>query len=99
MSPIISDVSLLMTIHDSNPVGADIGYGIIIEERRQGYAEEAARALIKWAFSNVTLNVITAKCLIANNSSVHLLKKLDFKEIKKDEEMLFWSISRTNTLF
>ncbi|WP_400263071.1 GNAT family N-acetyltransferase [Sphingobacterium sp. SG20118] len=76
---------------------ADIGYGIITEERRQGYAEEAARALIKWAFSNVILNVITAKCLIENNSSIHLLKKLDFKEINKDEEMLLWSLSRTNT--
>lgn len=30
----------------------DLGYGIIIEERRKGYAEEAVRAIIKWAFSN-----------------------------------------------
>lgn len=29
---------------------ADIGYGIIKEERRNGYAEEAVIELISWAF-------------------------------------------------
>lgn len=29
---------------------ADVGYGIIKEERRKGYAEEAVTELLKWAF-------------------------------------------------
>jgi ribosomal-protein-alanine N-acetyltransferase len=28
------------------------GYSIIKEERRKGFAEEAVREIIKWAFSN-----------------------------------------------
>lgn len=39
---------------------ADIGYGIIKEERRKGYAEEAVKELIKWAFSKDIVKEITA---------------------------------------
>ena len=74
----------------------DIGYGIIQEERRNGYAEEAALALIKWAFSNENIKGITASCLIENVSSIQLLKKMKFIEIKKDENMIYWSLSNNN---
>ena len=74
----------------------DIGYGIIQEERRNGYAEEAALALIKWAFSNENIKEITASCLIENVSSIQLLKKMKFIEIKKDENMIYWSLSNNN---
>ena len=74
----------------------DIGYGIIQEERRNGYAEEAALALIKWAFSNENIKEITARCLIENVSSIQLLKKMKFIEIKKDENMIYWSLSNNN---
>ena len=74
----------------------DIGYGIIQEERRNGYADEAASALIKWAFSNENIKEITARCLIENVSSIQLLKKMKFIEIKKDENMIYWSLSNNN---
>ncbi len=71
---------------------ADIGYGIVYEERRKGFAEEAAIELIKWAFSTKMLREITAKCLIDNISSINLLQKINFIEIKKDQEMVYWSL-------
>ena len=71
----------------------DIGYGIIQEERRNGYAEEAASALIKWAFSNENIKEITARCSIENVSSIQLLKKIKFIETKKDDNMIYWSLS------
>ena len=79
-----------------NPEGEniDIGYGIIKEERRNGYAEEAATALIKWAFSNEIVKEITAKCLIDNVGSINLLEKLHFEETKRDDEMAYWMIGR-----
>ncbi len=72
----------------------DIGYGIIKEERRKGYAEEATSELIKWTFSNESVKEITARCLIDNASSVKLLKKLNFVEMKKDNEMIYWSLQK-----
>lgn len=71
---------------------ADIGYGIIKEERKKGYAEEAATELIKWAFSKEMVKEITARCLTDNSSSINLLKKLNFTETKNDNEMIYWSI-------
>ncbi|MES2811257.1 MAG: GNAT family N-acetyltransferase [Bacteroidota bacterium] len=70
----------------------DIGYGIITEERRKGYAEEAVIELIKWAFSNEIVKEITARCLIVNSNSINFLKKLNFIEVKKDDEMIYWSL-------
>lgn len=70
----------------------DIGYGIIKEERRKGYAEEAVTKLIKWAFSHRTVKEITAGCLLDNAGSIHLLKKLNFTETTRDTEMLYWSL-------
>jgi [ribosomal protein S5]-alanine N-acetyltransferase len=73
---------------------ADIGYGIIKEERRKGYAEEAVLALIKWAFSKEFVKEITARCLIDNVSSINLLEKLKFIEEEKDNEMVYWSLQK-----
>lgn len=68
----------------------DLGYGIITEERRKGYAEEAAAGLIEWAFATGQVKAITANCLLANFASIKLLQKLSFTETKKDNEMVYW---------
>ena len=72
----------------------DVGYGIIEAERKKGFAEEATRLLIDWAFSNDFLQEITACCLIENIGSVRLLSKLNFEEFKRDETMIHWSLLR-----
>jgi [ribosomal protein S5]-alanine N-acetyltransferase len=70
----------------------DIGYGIIKEERRKGYAEEAVTELLQWVQSMKIVKEITARCLIENVSSVNLLRKLNFTEKKKDDVMFYWSL-------
>ncbi|PIF47509.1 ribosomal-protein-alanine N-acetyltransferase [Chryseobacterium sp. 52] len=70
----------------------DVGYGITREERRKGYAEEAVTELIRWAFSTGIVNEITARCLLENTNSIHLLKKLNFTERRRDDEMIYWSL-------
>ncbi|MBB6372127.1 GNAT family N-acetyltransferase [Chryseobacterium shigense] len=70
----------------------DIGYGIIKEERRKGYAEEAVTELIRWAFSTEKINEITAKCFLENINSINFLKKLNFTEIKQEDGMIHWSL-------
>jgi len=64
----------------------DIGYGIIEEERRKGYAEEAVRVIINWAFSNDIVKEITARCLFENITSMKLLKKFYFVETNKNNK-------------
>lgn len=87
---IIGDLGFKGFNHDEENI--DIGYGIIKEERKNGYAEEASKGLIKWAFSNKFVKEITARCLIDNISSINLLKKLNFIEMKNDNEMMYWTL-------
>lgn len=70
----------------------DLGYGIISEERGNGYAEEASSKLIHWALNFEFVKEITANCLINNLQSIRLLKKLNFVEVKETENMIFWSL-------
>lgn len=93
-SEIIGDIGFKGFIEEEQHV--DIGYGVILEERRQGYAEEAAKALVEWVFAQDIVKEITAKCLIGNVSSIHLLQKLNFKEVKRDDIFLFWSLRKSN---
>lgn len=73
---------------------ADLGYGIIKEERRKGYAEEATKTILAWAFSNAFVQKITARCAVDNLGSINLLKKLDFTVVKNEGQMFFWTIKR-----
>ena len=70
----------------------DIGYGIIKEERRKGYAEEAVKEIIKWAFSKEIIRKITANCLVENINSINLLTKFNFIELRRENGMIYWSL-------
>ncbi|MEO7446047.1 MAG: GNAT family N-acetyltransferase [Ferruginibacter sp.] len=72
----------------------DIGYGIIKEERRKGYAEEAVSEIIKWAFSNEIVREITANCLTENINSINLLTKLKFIQLKTENGMIYWALKK-----
>ena len=71
----------------------DIGYGIIDEERRNGYAEEAVTALIHWAMTNEMVKEITATCHLENINSINLLTKLSFHLLKTENKMMYWSLA------
>jgi ribosomal-protein-alanine N-acetyltransferase len=83
---------------DQEHANADLGYGIIKEERKNGYAEEAARTLLSWAFSTEIVREITARCAPDNLSSINLLRKLNFTETKRDNAMVHWSLLRESRL-
>jgi [ribosomal protein S5]-alanine N-acetyltransferase len=60
---------------------AKIGYWIGKEFRRRGYALEASKAMIDFAFGELKLNKITGKSLAQNKASNELLKKLGFRKM------------------
>ena len=74
----------------------DLGYGIIKEERRKGYAIEAVSELIKWTFSNKIVKEITANCLTENISSINLLNKFNFRQVKTENDMIYWNLINPN---
>lgn len=60
------------------PGEIELGYGIAKSRRRQGYALEAAGAVIDWLFAESGAETIIAGCDRANLGSVRTLRKLGF---------------------
>lgn len=74
----------------------DIGYGIIKEERGKGYAEEAVKEILRWALSKEIIKEITANCLVGNSKSINLLKKNNFRQLRIENEMIYWHLNNPN---
>lgn len=73
---------------------ADIGYGIIEAERKKGYASEAVKTLIQWAFSVESLTLITATTLIDNTNSIRLLENLHFNQVDQEDDFFYWELTK-----
>ncbi len=74
----------------------DLGYGIIEEERRKGYAAEAVKEIIRWAFLNKNIREITANCLTENTNSMKLLLKLNFAQKGAEGNTIYWKLLNEN---
>lgn len=68
------------TLNDRNPDfrSAKLGYCLAEAGWGQGYATEAARALLAWAFETLDLNRVQAECDTRNPASARVLEKLGF---------------------
>jgi len=65
-----------------NQVGSvEVGYGINPNYQRQGYATEALRAMVRWAFTQDGVECIEAQTEEWNEISKKVLRKNDFMEI------------------
>ena len=56
----------------------EIGYGIVPAFERQGYATEAATALVTYAFAHAGVRLVRAHTLPAPNASTRVLEKCGF---------------------
>lgn len=58
---------------------AEIGYGIVKEQRRRGYASEAAQGLLKNAFASPSVSRVIAETLPDLAPSIGVLRKSGFR--------------------
>ena len=71
----------------------EIAYGIAPDYQGNGYATEAAQALVSYAFSNSKVRIVRAHTLPMPNASTRVLEKCGFKhtgEIMDSEDGLVW---------
>ena len=61
--------------------GVEIAYGVDPEQQGKGYATEAARALVDYAFSFPEVRVVLAHTLPESNASTRVLAKSGFQRI------------------
>lgn len=57
----------------------ELGYDIMKSEWNKGYATEAIKAIVDFAFNTMNLNRIEAFITPGNDSSINVLRKLNFK--------------------
>lgn len=70
----------------ANKYSVEIGYGIDEEFEGNGYATEATKALIDWAFGQEGIYFIEAETDSDNRASQRILEKLSFKPDGEGEE-------------
>lgn len=56
----------------------EVGYSVIPDHQRSGFASEALAALIDWAFSHQEVQLVTAQTLPALVASIRVLEKNGF---------------------
>ncbi len=76
----------------------ELGYSIVPSYQRQGYASEAAKALIDWGLSQPDIQTITAGCDPDNIASKRVLEKVGMQLIESREKVLVWKLSKTATI-
>ena len=74
----------------------EVGYDIVPEYRKQGYATEMLRSLVAWAFQKTIIKVVTASCLDDNIGSIKVLENAGMHRLKPDGNMLKWEIRKNN---
>ena len=72
----------------------EIAYGVVPDYRRQGYAFEAAQALVNWAFSRPEVVGIIARCDDDNVGSIRILEKLGMRRTGIMDRVLLWQVLR-----
>jgi RimJ/RimL family protein N-acetyltransferase len=74
------------------PGQVEIGYGISQDHRERGYATEAVRAMVNWAFQQPMCHTVVAETLKNNIASIRVLEKVGMQVFDETEEMLAWRI-------
>lgn len=72
---LIGAVGLVVSTKDRH---GELGYWLGARHRGEGYATEAARALVRWAFRRWKLRRVFAQVLAGNKASVRVLEKIGF---------------------
>jgi RimJ/RimL family protein N-acetyltransferase len=65
--------------HPGSLGAVEVGYAVLPQFRRHGYATEGVGALISWAFSHIEVRRINAEVLSSNQASIRVLQKLGFR--------------------
>jgi GNAT superfamily N-acetyltransferase len=90
---VVGDVRFEPTTRPEGEV--EIGYAIAKGRRRQGYAVEAAGAVIDWLFDEGGVEAIVAGCDRRNLASVRTLRRLGFWLDSTPGTTFWWLLNQT----
>ncbi len=73
---VVGDIGFFGPPDDSGSV--EVGYSVVPDRRRRGYATEAARAMVEWALGQPGIAVVVAGCDDNNEPSLRTLERIGF---------------------
>lgn len=81
---VIGSVALMTGVSDlvHGPCEAEIGYVLRREAWGNGYAAEAAEALLSWAGAHLGITRVVATCRPENTGSVRVLEKIGMRQVE-----------------
>lgn len=68
----------------------EIGYAVVPDRRRRGYATEAVRALVTWSLSRPDVGTVVAQCDADNAASIRTLERCGFGRTGGDAGRIRW---------
>lgn len=71
----------------------EIGYGVVPSRRDRGYATEAVRAMIDYAFTRADVREVRAGVEVDNLASVRVLEKAGLRCLRRTEGLAHFSTS------
>jgi ribosomal-protein-alanine N-acetyltransferase len=93
---------------DATHQNGELGYWIATSDWGKGFATEAAISVVHWAFDDLKLERVHARCLVRNTASVRVLEKAGFQlegrfrhAVRKHgnyEDTLHWGVLRDDPI-
>ena len=68
----------------------EIGFSVVPDRRRRGYATEACRSLVEWVFRATTVRDVVARSEPENEASARVLAASGFRRAGADRGTLRW---------
>ncbi len=77
----------------------EIGYYVCKKDRNNSYATAALSLICFWTFQQGYLDEVYAECFSGNKASQKVLKKVGFSCVKKDKDILIFSLKKADFPF
>ena len=84
---VVGDIGFLGPPADG---GVEVGFSVLPEQRRRGYATEAAALLVAWALSQPDVNRVVARCDADNEGSIATLERVGFTRTRQVDGVIDW---------
>lgn len=91
LKQVVGDIGFLGPPTDGR---MEIGYSVVPERRRCGYATESAVALVDWALRQPGVRTVVAGCAKDNVASIRTLERIGFSRTGAEDGQLRWQIAR-----
>lgn len=85
---VVGDIGFMGPPDETGAV--EVGYSVLPDRRRRGYATEAARGIVAWALDQPGVKSVTASCDPHNAGSIKTLERAGFARTGEREGLLRW---------